>query len=142
LGHRRVEPEFSDSADATSGASLASMLEVERELGVRATYNVVGMLVDDVREPIERDGHCLGFHTFDHHLEPRGWRGSLSRGLRFTTRPGATPSKLQLGRCRTIDYRAKGYRPAQSRLGADTNEARLAHHNFEWLATSARSLGF
>jgi hypothetical protein len=50
--------------------------------------------------------------------------------------------KLQLGRCRSIDYRAKGYRPAQSRLGADTNEASLAYHNFEWLASSARSLGF
>ena len=48
---------------------------------------------------------------------------------------------MQLGRCRTIDYRAKGYRPAQSRLGADTNEEHLAYHNFEWLASSARSLG-
>jgi hypothetical protein len=142
LGHRQVEPQFAESADAISGASLAAMLDVERVLGVRATYNVVGTLLPDVREPIALGGHCLGFHTFDHHLEPRGrWR-SLARRVAVGHARDGVPPNLQLGRCRTLDYRIKGYRPAQSRIGADTDDERLAHHNFEWLASSARSLGF
>jgi hypothetical protein len=48
---------------------------------------------------------------------------------------------MQLGCCRSVDYRIKGYRPAQSRLGADTDADHLAHHNFDWLASSSRSLG-
>ena len=56
--------------------------------------------------------------------------------------PDGLPRGLQLGRCRATDYRIKGYRPAQSRLGADTDERNLAHHNFEWLASWSRSFGF
>lgn len=139
LGHRQVEPEFALQAESSSGESLRAMLAIEQQFGVRATYNVVGVLVDDVRDEVGAGGHCLGFHTYDHHLERRGWRSVLDRfGLRATD---GVPKTMQLARCRTIDHRAKGYRPAQSTLGPDTDEGRLAHHNFEWLASSARSLG-
>jgi len=141
-GHEQAEPEFVAIADRVSGAALDAMLDAERARGIRATYNVVGTIVQEVRGPIESAGHCLGFHTFDHALPVRAHRARslLARRLHVGTTPGGTPSRLQLGRCRTVDYRLKGYRPARSRLGADTAELDLAYHNFEWLASSARSL--
>ena len=47
----------------------------------------------------------------------------------------------QLARCRTVDYRIKGYRPHQSRLGVNTDERRLACFNFEWLASAGGDAG-
>jgi hypothetical protein len=144
LGHRQAEPEFATVADRTSAASLDAMIAAEHSLGVTATYNIVGELLPEVRGMLEPDGHCLGFHTYDHHVDDR-WsraRALLARKLRLGTVPDGTPNRFQLGRCRAIDYRIKGYRPAQSRLGADTDAGNLAHQNFEWLASSARSLGF
>lgn len=143
LGHRDAEPAFVEVANTTSPAALDAMLEIERDFRVRATYNVVGSIVPEVRDQIEPAGHCLGFHTFDHHLDRRGNRARslLARRLGIGTAPEGTPIGLQLGRCRTVDYRAKGYRPAQSRLGADTDDGSLAYHNFEWLASSSLSLG-
>jgi hypothetical protein len=41
-----------------------------------------------------------------------------------------------------VDYRLKGYRPPQSRLSADLGDGNLSFHGFEWLASSAWSLGF
>ena len=143
LGHREAEPAFVEVANATSAATLAAMLDVERSVGVRATYNVVGCLMPEIRDQIEPAGHCLGFHTFDHSLNRRGSRARsvLARRLGLGTAPHDTPSRMQLGQCRTVDFRVKGYRPARSRFGADTDDASLAHHNFEWLASSSQSLG-
>ena len=120
LGHLDVEPEFAREADAASPESLERMLAAEREAGVRATYCVVGSLLDEVRGRIEADGHCVAFHSFDHDME-----GSVD----------------QLAACRQVDYRIKGYRAPRSVLGPDLSDERLAHHGFEWLASSARSLG-
>jgi hypothetical protein len=143
LGHRQAEPAFVAVAEAVATETLRAMLDAEAELGIHATYNVVGTLVPGVRDQIERAGHCLGFHTFDHSLERRGSRvrSLLASRLGVGRVPDGTPTRLQLSRCRSVDYRVKGYRPAQSRLGADTDEANLAHHNFEWLASSSQSLG-
>ena len=47
----------------------------------------------------------------------------------------------QLARCRMVDYRLKGYRPPQSVLEPGLTAQLLASFNFEWLASSARSLG-
>lgn len=143
LGHREAEPAFVEVANATSAATLEAMLDTEHNVGVRATYNVVGSIMPEIRDQIEPAGHCLGFHTFDHSLDRRGFRARslLARRLGLGTVPDGTPTRLQLGRCRTVDYRVKGYRPAQSRLGADTDDGSLAHHNFEWLASSSTSLG-
>jgi hypothetical protein len=144
LGHRESEPGFVAVADSNAPGALEAMLTAEDALGITATYNVVGTILDDVRGPIESAGHCLGFHTFDHHLDARGERvrSVLARRIGVGAVPDGVPRRAQLGWCRTVDYRIKGYRPAQSRLGPDTDEANLAHHNFEWLASSSRSLGF
>ena len=107
--------------------SLARMLSIERQLGVKATYSVVGKLVPELREPIEMDGHCLAFHSYDH---------------RISSSNGAAPTEDQLGRCRAVDYRLKGYRTPQSLITDELTDENLCFHNFEWLGSSTRSLGF
>jgi hypothetical protein len=91
---------------------------VERRVGIPATYNVVGCLMHEVRAPIERDGHALAFHSWDHDT-----------------------GRDQLEACRQVDYRIKGYRVPQSKLTSELSNERLAWHNFEWLASSPSSLG-
>jgi hypothetical protein len=118
LGHRDVEPEFAREADREAPAALDRMLEIERRAGVRCTYDVVGTLVEETRAPIERDGHCLALHSYDHG-------------------PGE-----QLAACRRVDYRIKGYRPPRSLLTPELSDSALCWHNFEWLASSEYSLGF
>jgi len=94
------------------------MLAIEAEMNVKATHNVLGCLLSDVREKIAKRGHCITFHSCDHNLEVE-----------------------QLARCRKVDYRIKGYRPPQSRLTPELTDEKLCFRNFEWLASSARSLG-
>jgi hypothetical protein len=94
------------------------MLAVEEKAGVRATYCVVGALMDDVRSKLETHGHCLAFHSYDHVIEAP-----------------------QLERCRAVDYRLKGYRPPRSVITQELTDENLCFHNFEWLASSATSLG-
>ena len=119
LGHRDVDPGFAARADAEAPAALEAMLAAERAAGVRATYNVVGLLVDELRGRIEEDGHAVAFHSHDH---------------------GESPDQLE--GCRAVDYRIKGYRAPRSVIGADISDERLAGHNFEWFASSEYSLGF
>ena len=120
-GHLDSDVEFAAKADATSPEYLDQMLAVERQLGVKATYSVVGTLVPELRDRIEQDGHCLAFHSYDHRIDSR---------------------EDQLGRCRSIDYRLKGYRAPQSRITTELTDDNLCFHNFEWMASSADSLGF
>lgn len=117
LGHRDTDPALAARADAHGPRALAGMLAEEARAGVRATYNVVGSLLDDVRPVIEEGGHALAFHSYDH------------------TRHGD-----QLNRCREVDYRLKGYRLPRSEPTPATADERLALHNFEWLASWAPSL--
>jgi len=119
LGHRGVEPAFAERADREAPAALEAMLAAEQTAQVRTTYNVVGCLLQEIRPQIERDGHCLGFHSYDHDLAAE-----------------------QLVACRRVDYRIKGYRPPQSRLTPELRGDQLCWHNFEWLAAAASSLGF
>ena len=119
LGHLDADPEFARRADAESPEALDRMLAIEAQAGVRATYNVVGRLLPELRERIERGGHALAFHSYDHEI-----------------------GKEQLGACRRVDYRLKGYRAPQSRLTAELRDEHLCWHNFEWLASSTSSLGF
>ena len=118
LGHRDVDPGFAARADAESPGALETMLAAERAAGVRATYNVVGVMLDELRGRIEGEGHAIGFHSHDH---------------------GDGPEQLE--GCRAVDYRIKGYRVPRSEIGPDLADERLAHHNFEWLASWDRSLG-
>ena len=129
LGHIDSDPEFAAKADLVAPANLERMISVERQLGVKATYSVVGTLVPELREQIEADGHCLAFHSYDHRI------GTPSDAA-------AAEGTDQLGRCRSIDYRLKGYRTPQSRITAELTDENLSFHNFEWLASSAYSLGF
>ncbi|MDQ6914572.1 MAG: hypothetical protein M3155_02025 [Actinomycetota bacterium] len=119
LGHADVDPAFADRADETSPRSLATMRAIEVDLGVRTTYCVVGSLLSEVRDGLEADGQCLAFHSFDHCRDRDG----------------------QLQRCREVDYRLKGYRLPNSRPTAELTDRNLLFHNFEWLASSSRSLG-
>jgi hypothetical protein len=119
LGHVGIDPRFVESANKTSTDSLERMLAIEEEMKVKATYNVVGCMLDEVREKIETRGHCIAFHSYDHNREVE-----------------------QLARCRKVDYRIKGYRPPGSRLTRELTDENLCFRNFEWLASSASSLGF
>ena len=126
-GHRTVEPAFAALADTTAPAHLERMLELEARAGVRATYSVVGAFLAEVRSKIEAGGHAIAFHSFDHDIDPAD---------------GAVDGAPQLGRCRLVDYRIKGYRPPRSRITDELAEENLALHNFEWLASSQHSLRF
>ena len=117
LGHIAEDPELARRAEETGADSLAAMLSAEASAGVRATYNVVGKLFEEVRGAVEPGGHALAFHSFDH-----------------------TDDDKQLPRCRELDYRLKGYRLPQSRRTPETTDTNLAFHNFEWLASSVHSL--
>jgi hypothetical protein len=117
LGHVGIDDALVHLADRTWRGNLRKMLEIEHELGVRASYNVVGLLLGTVRDEIAAGAHCLAFHSYDH---------------------GFTD---QLRSCRRIDSRLKGYRAPRSRLTDELEEQPLLHHNFEWLASSVRSLG-
>lgn len=140
-GHEQSDPEFADAAHRTSPASLERMLKVEADAGVRATYNVVGMMLDEVREPIEHGGHALAFHSYDHvAAEPPSARSWLSALVRQPRAPGPL-EVAELYECRAVDYRLKGYRPPQSHIGPGLSDTNLLFHNFEWLASSPASLG-
>jgi len=145
LGHVEDEPGFVAEADRVSPGALASMLEIEASAGVRATYNVVGRILPEVRGPIEAGGHAVAFHSFRHSVRKGpGFLARLASGPRPRAGlPGVTRGAdyRELIECRELDYRLKGYRPPQSRLSPGLSDANLVRHNFEWLATSAHSLG-
>lgn len=128
LGHRSADPAFAVRADAEAPAALARMLAVEASAGVRATYSVVGQLLQEVRPAIEAGGHAIAFHSFDHLLP--GEPGA----------PSGADGGEQLAACRRVDYRIKGYRPPQSKILPGLSDAGLAYQNFEWLASSQFSL--
>ncbi len=116
-GHLDVNPTFSDIANKTSQKNIEDMLKIEEEMKIKTTYNVLGSLFNQLKGRIEKDGHCVAFHSYDHNR-----------------------TFNQLRKCRKVDYRVKGYRPARSRLTYELNDRNLRYHNFEWLASGARSL--
>lgn len=118
LGHRAEDPELARRADSELEARLDAMLAAEAKAGVSVTYNVVGTLLDGVRDRIEAGGHAVAFHSFDH-----------------------GEGRDQLHRCREVDYRLKGYRLPRSEPTPETTDQVLAFHNFEWLASSVSSMG-
>ncbi len=118
LGHLNVDLELVALARERAADNLREMLDVEAAHAIRATYDVVGCFMNDVRPDIEARGHEVAFHSYDH--------GS---------------DRNQLGRCREVDYRIKGYRAPQSNLTSELSDPELARFNFEWLASSHHSLG-
>jgi glycosyltransferase involved in cell wall biosynthesis len=102
--------------------NLGRMLAIEKDLGLDATYDVLGTLLGRKRSEIwaSNPRHSIAFHSFDHRIEDLN----------------------QLRRCREVDLRVRGYRPPRSRITAELNDYNLTFLNFEWLASSAFSLGF
>jgi hypothetical protein len=146
LGHGPGDPDLGFDVEAAARHGLDRMLAVEAEAGCAATYHVVGLLFDELRPRIEEGGHALAFHSFDHPV-PNARHRLLDRlHARFDRRRTRASVDLrdspQLWKCRSVDYRAKGYRPPQSRIGTDLTDAKLCFYNFEWLASNVRSLGF
>jgi len=132
LGHTQCDPDFARSVDGPARQALHEMLDVEDREGIHCTYHILGAFFDEVRGPVAARGHAVGFHSFDHHI------GAAATAPDPGARGGLESYQLQ--KCRTLDYRVKGYRPPQSRLTADLSDAHLAFYNFEWLASSRRSL--
>jgi hypothetical protein len=118
LGHIGIDPEFSERASRTYLERLERMLAIEKEMGLRVSYNMVGLLFENVREMIERDGHCITFHSYDYYL-----------------------SKDILSNLRVVDINVKEYRTPRSLVTEELNETNLSQYDFEWLASSATSLG-
>ena len=134
LGHLDVDRSFAEHADRVCMKNVDEMLSIEREMKIKATYNVAGLLFNELRERIEKDGHCLGFHSYDHKT------GGLS-AIRSMLRNMLNLPVCELYKLRSIDYRIRGYRPARSKVAADISDRNLCYYNFDWLASSAGSLG-
>lgn len=117
LGHLDTNPEFSEVMNRNTSSYLEKMLTIERQLSVRATYNVVGCLLNQFKAEIARDGHCVAFHSYDHDL-----------------------NKPQLVRCRQVDSGILGYRTPRSVITEELSDSNLRVHGFEWLASSVKSL--
>ncbi len=124
--------------------ALPEMLKIEAACQIQTTYNVVGQLLPQLRNQIEGQGHSLGFHAFDHSLpQLKSLRGRLRAllGLNISSLEGTRTREFeQLALCRQQDYRLKGYRPPQSKLGPGLFDTHLSYFNFEWFASSRSSL--
>lgn len=148
LGHCHSDPDFAARAERSAPEALRQMLSIEAALGVEATYCVAGSILEEIRGAIEAGGHALGFHSYAHALPggPSIWRRLSDRLFHAREDPQRvatrSPEFLELVRCRHVDYRLKGYRPPQSRIGPGLDDRHLAYFGFEWLASSAWSLGF
>ncbi|MGD2147299.1 MAG: hypothetical protein PVH41_11445 [Anaerolineae bacterium] len=143
-GHIGTDAALAKSAEQMADQHLDEMLRIEQAAGVTATYNVLGCLFGQVRDRIEDAGHCIAFHSYDHAIgRPLRLQGRYqriaARALRWAG--GVRLQASQLDRLREIDYRVKGYRPPRSLITPDISDERLCYHNFEWLASSAYSLG-
>ncbi|HLX28337.1 MAG TPA: hypothetical protein VKV24_07620 [Casimicrobiaceae bacterium] len=145
LGHFGVDAERVDTANRIAAEALSAMIRCEKAAGVKATYSVLGCLFDDVRKDIESDGHCLAFHSYDHVIR-RHWRFThyywvLRQRLAEASDASAKGRHAnQLYRCRLEDPRIRGFRPPQSRLTAEWDDFNLVLRNFDWCATSSRTL--
>jgi len=117
LGHIGVDSELVESANRNHKLYLKEMLEIEKDFNIPVTYNVVGCMLNEVREQMSSNRYCIAFHSYDHNVEEK-----------------------QLNKCRKADYRIKGYRTPQSKITSELTIDNLAFNNFEWLASSVNSL--
>jgi hypothetical protein len=158
LGHLGIDPDLVEFASQFAPKALEEMLIIEKEMEVKATYNIVGSFLDEIRERIEHDGHCTAFHSYDHQIDKKnpaaeghdsvtGYRliANLRNKMVNRVHGKLLPQTLQapikqLDECRRIDYRIKGFRPPQSVITPEYNDVNLCYHNFEWLAGDPRSL--
>jgi len=144
LGHREFDEAIARRMDRAAPTYLARMLDAEHRATCRATYCVVGSILEEVREPIEKGGHCLAFHSYDHVSQEKAfWQKLPLRKLRIflLSRLRGYPTAIQLKLCRQVDYALRGYRPPNSVLTKEHAINNLKYFNFDWLASSEDSLG-
>ncbi len=102
-------------------AALLQMLEVERLQKANVTYNILGSIFRRVAPLVASAGeHSIAFHSYNHSID----------------------DLQQLPRVREVDLQVKGYRPPRSVITPELTDYSIAYHNFEWLMSSASSLGF
>ena len=106
MGHLDVDPAFAELSREAAPLHLSRMLEIEKDMGVRASYNVVGSILEEVKEEISQDGHCLGFHSYDHMIGSR----PSTPFQKFVSWCWEDRRSPQLQQCRKVDRRLKGYR--------------------------------
>ena len=183
-GHLGVFPVLSTWADNDAAVALEKMLNIEKEKSVKTTYNIVGSFFDEVRESIEKDGHCIAFHSYNHQysrhpvinymcdeaailipLSKIGYKVTdyvniVRRQLSLTPasyRPISEIFRLvvnkvrkqlslppiinQLGACRSVDWRIKGYRHYQPNNSSEVSDTDLCFYNFEWKAIDEKRPG-
>jgi len=70
FGHFDTDLAFALRANEASDHHLNQMLAIEEKSQLKATYNVMGQILHEVKERITKNGHCLGFHSYDHRLSP------------------------------------------------------------------------
>jgi peptidoglycan/xylan/chitin deacetylase (PgdA/CDA1 family) len=120
-----VEQDLDSSVDrGACRAAVDGFLDLEGRLGIRATYNVAGLLLQrdpDLRRRIERGGHEIAFHSHTHD-------------------PGWSPARYaeEVRACRAFDTTIKGYRSPRSQWDASTLDA-LWSNGFLWNAESDRA---
>jgi hypothetical protein len=146
IGHVGVDANRARLADRIAPEALTQMLRCENAAGFKATYNVLGCFFDQVRGEIERGGHCLAFHSYDHRVR-KYWQWTkyydqVRRWLAILK--GAAQNgnyRDQLYRCRLVDRRVRGFRPPGSFRTPEWSDQNLVSRNFEWYATSPWRVG-
>jgi len=63
FGNTNAKPVPANFAD-----TLKKILNIEKETNIKTTYNVVGPILTKVRKDIEKGGHSLAFHSFNHQV--------------------------------------------------------------------------
>lgn len=75
-----------DKADA-SYYGVSKMLDIEKKYNIKVTYNIVGKLIEDVPDIIERiieDGHEIAGHSYDHKSMTDMTRKNLEKDIQLT----------------------------------------------------------
>jgi hypothetical protein len=110
-----------DVSPESCGRALLRMLEIERQQDTNVTYNILGNIFQRVAPLVASAGeHSITFHSYNHQID----------------------DLQQLARVREVDLQVKGYRPPRSVITPELSDYSLVYYNFEWLMSSASSLGF
>ena len=100
--------------------NLQNILALEVSKGVATTESILGRSLLDKRVLLSRYGRrSFAFHSFNHDIN----------------------DLTQLMSCRRLDWQIRGYRPPRSRITKELTDYNLSYYNFEWLLSSALSLG-
>ncbi len=147
FGHLGIDAQRAQLANRIAPSALIDTLRCEEAAGLKTTYNVLGCFFDDVRPEIERSGHCLAFHSYNHQIR-NCWQFTkhyyrVRRRLLASVNESDGNGKFQdqLYRCRVVDRRIRGFRPPRSQPSGEWSDYNLVLRNFEWCATSVRRLG-